>query len=106
MACGSDQLCFTNIDNEIGFVGRGCAFKPVFNSIYFFCNKTDCNNQSYKQLYGDLNTNERYPSLLRLGKSKKVPTLTFGRFNTADILPKTNMVYPILVYLFTALLDV
>ena len=47
MVCPRNQLCFTNIDDEIDFVSRGCTAKHIFNSIYFFCNSTGCNKQRY-----------------------------------------------------------
>ncbi|CAF4851387.1 unnamed protein product [Pieris macdunnoughi] len=48
MVCAKNQVCFTNIDLDTDFVSRGCVDVPVFNSMYNFCNNTNCNNVAYK----------------------------------------------------------
>lgn len=47
MQCGHNELCFTNIDQQIDFVSRGCIAKPAFNSLYYLCNNSNCNNERY-----------------------------------------------------------
>ncbi|XP_026733985.1 uncharacterized protein LOC113498242 isoform X2 [Trichoplusia ni] len=47
MVCGRNQLCYTNIDDETDFVSRGCIDKPLYNSIYYFCNSSACNDDKF-----------------------------------------------------------
>lgn len=47
MVCGRNQLCYTNIDDETDFVSRGCTDKPLYNSIYYFCNSSACNDDKF-----------------------------------------------------------
>ncbi|XP_052755367.1 uncharacterized protein LOC113509898 [Galleria mellonella] len=48
MVCGRNQLCYVNIDNKLNYVSRGCTQMPVFNSMYYLCNKTSCNSKEFK----------------------------------------------------------
>lgn len=55
MHCGHRQICYTNINPQMGFgdaVSRGCIDMPVSNSYYMFCNKTKCNNKEYPSSRG------------------------------------------------------
>lgn len=47
MVCGVNQICYTNIDDETDFVSRGCVNTVVFNSMYYFCNNSMCNNVKF-----------------------------------------------------------
>ncbi|KAJ8723254.1 hypothetical protein PYW08_003166 [Mythimna loreyi] len=47
MVCAHNQLCYTNVDDEIDFVSRGCIDKPLFNSMFIFCNTAKCNTQPF-----------------------------------------------------------
>lgn len=47
MVCPHNHICYTNIDDEIDFVSRGCINRPVYNSIFYFCNSTSCNDKAY-----------------------------------------------------------
>ncbi|XP_028175951.1 uncharacterized protein LOC114364139 [Ostrinia furnacalis] len=66
MVCGHNQLCYINIDDEVDHVSRGCKSKPVYNTMYFFCNRSGCNNAEH------LNPKLAFRALPTLMNEKKI----------------------------------
>ncbi|XP_059057526.1 uncharacterized protein LOC131851110 [Achroia grisella] len=85
MVCGHNQLCYVNIDDELDYVSRGCTQMPAFNSMYYLCNKTVCNNNDFQNPKLTMRSNKQ--NYFR--NKKKVISRSYAvkiKYSTMDIL--------------------
>lgn len=49
--CKRNELCYTLLNGHDRLVKRGCVSKPIFNSFYYYCKDSLCNNRQIAHPY-------------------------------------------------------